>query len=212
MVKKLFWENPYTTQLTTHLRTVSGDKVTLEETIFYAFSGGQERDTGTIAGKQVLDTQQDRLDIVYTLEPDHNLQTADEVIVTIDWQRRYKLMRLHFAAEIVLELAYQTLSGIEKIGAHIAEDKSRIDFLWPESITPHLQSLQTATNTLIQNNLTIVSDFSDEQMQRRYWQIDGFARVACGGTHPKSTGEVGFISLKRKNIGKSKERIEITLV
>ena len=54
-----------------------------------------------------------------------------------------------------------------------------------------------------------MSAFSDEENQRRCWGIEGFARVACGGTHLKKTGEVGEIDLKRKNVGKGKERIEI---
>ena len=48
--------------------------------------------------------------------------------------------------------------------------------------------------------------------QRRFWKIDGFAEVSCGGTHVKSTAEVGFVRLKRVNIGGGKERIEISLV
>ena len=118
-------------------------------------------------------------------------------------------MRLHFAAELVLELAYRTLDPIEKVGAHIAEDKARIDFQWPEPITPHLPGLAAAANAIVVEDRAIESAFSDEAREERYWKIDGFARVPCGGTHLKRTGEVGRIALKRKNIGKGKERIEI---
>jgi len=45
-----------------------------------------------------------------------------------------------------------------------------------------------------------------------YWEIDGFSKVPCGGTHVKSTAEVGLVKLKRVNIGSGKERIEIKLV
>ena len=48
--------------------------------------------------------------------------------------------------------------------------------------------------------------------QRRLWKIDGFAEVPCGGTHVKSTAEVGFITLKRSRPGRSVERIEINLL
>jgi len=54
--------------------------------------------------------------------------------------------------------------------------------------------------------------YIDKKAQRRFWEIEGFSKVPCGGTHVKSTAEVGFISLKRKNIGHSKERIEIRLI
>ena len=58
-----------------------------------------------------------------------------ELKMVIDWERRYQLMRLHFAAEVILALTYQKLKGIEKIGAHIAQDKARIDFRWNENIS-----------------------------------------------------------------------------
>src|SRR5262245_24320446 len=128
MTKKMFWVDPYLTQLDTHITSVDGNQVTVAETIFYAFSGGQESDTGTIGGHRVLEARKDGLEIVYTLEEGHGLKPDDPVQMTIDWERRYRLMRLHFAAEIILELAYQNLGPITKIGAHIAQDKSRIDF------------------------------------------------------------------------------------
>lgn len=67
-------------------------------------------------------------------------------------------------------------------------------------------------NKIIQQDLTIKTGFSDMENQRRFWEIEGFSKVACGGTHVKSTSEVGFITLKRINIGGGKERIEIKLL
>ena len=209
MTKKLFWDDPYRTCLDTTVSTVDGGKITLAETIFFAFSGGQESDRGTIGGRPVLEARKQGQGIVYRLDEDHGLTTGEPVTVAIDWDRRHRLMRLHFAAELVLELAYRALDPIEKIGAHIAEDKARIDFLWPDPITPHLPGLAEAANAIVAEDRPIESAFSDVVTQKRYWKIDGFARVPCGGTHLKSTGEVGSIALKRNNIGKGKERIEI---
>jgi Ser-tRNA(Ala) deacylase AlaX len=212
VTKKLFWHDPYLTHIDTHITAANGQNVTVAETIFYSFAGGQERDTGTIANYPVLDAHKDELEIIYTLPLGHNLQLGDAVTMTIDWERRYRLMRLHFAAEIILELAYQNLTGIEKIGAHIAQDKSRIDFVWHENIAQAFPMLTAKANELITARHPIVSAFSDEPNERRYWEIAGFARVDCGGTHIKHTGEVGTLELKRRNIGKGKERIEIFLV
>ena len=58
----------------------------------------------------------------------------------------------------------------------------------------------------------IQTGFTDVENQRRFWKIEGFAQVPCGGTHVKSTAEVGFVTLKRARSGKSIERIEIKLV
>jgi Ser-tRNA(Ala) deacylase AlaX len=211
MTKKIFWQDPYLTSLDTRVATVGGQDVTIEETIFYAESGGQESDSGTIGGKIVYQARNSGKAIIYRLEPTHGLQQGDRVNVKIDWIRRYRLMRLHFAAEIVLELFYKNFPGIQKVGAHIAADKARIDFLKEESITPFLAEFGREAQDLIDADLPIVSAFSDEEAERRYWMVEGFAQVPCGGTHLKRTGEVGKILLKRKNIGKGKERVEIFL-
>lgn len=211
MTEKVFWRDPYLTTLETRVSSVKGDEVTLEQTIFFAFSGGQESDTGTIGGKRVLEARNDGKEIIYRLEAHHGLSKGESVTMDIDWQRRYKLMRLHFAAEIILELMYRHVPGLEKIGAHIAEDKARIDFFLSENVSSFFSILQQEAEQLIKANHDIISSFSDEENQRRTWEIEGFAKIPCGGTHLKTTGEVGSITLRRKNIGKEKERIEIYL-
>jgi Ser-tRNA(Ala) deacylase AlaX len=209
MPHKLFWQDPYLTQLDTRITRVDGNEVAVAETILYAFSGGQESDSGTLAGKPVLKARKEGKEIFYTLEDGHGLKVDDAVTMTIDWERRYRLMRLHFAAELVLELARQNLKGIEKIGAHISADKARIDFKWPENIATAFPLLAGEANRIVSEDQPIVSAYSDEVNEMRYWEIAGFARVPCGGTHLKRTGEVGRIELKRDNIGKGKERIEV---
>jgi alanyl-tRNA synthetase len=209
MTKKVFWQDPYLTRLDTVITGVNAQEVTVSQTILYAFAGGQESDAGSIGGHTVRQARKDGKEIIYTLDDGHGLALGDDVPMLLDWERRYRLMRLHFAAEIILELTYRRFNAIQKIGAHIAQDKSRIDFDWAENLSPTLPSLQEEAQTLIREDRPILSAFSDEENERRYWEIAGFARVSCGGTHIKTTGEVGQISLKRKNVGKGKERIEI---
>ncbi|WP_431687826.1 alanyl-tRNA editing protein [Hahella sp. NBU794] len=211
MTRKIFWEDPYLTTLSTYVTGVQGAAVTVEETIFYAFSGGQESDHGTIGGFRVISARKEEQEIFYELPQDHALQVGDPVEITIDWERRYRLMRLHFAAELVLELFYRKLGGVDKVGAHIAEEKARIDFSWPQSISPLLPDIDADAQRLIDENRDIISAFSDADAERRYWRVEGFAEVPCGGTHLTRTGEVGRISMKRKNVGKGKERVEIYL-
>ncbi|ELB2821708.1 alanyl-tRNA editing protein [Vibrio alginolyticus] len=211
MSEKLFWVNPYQTELNSRVTNVDGNKVELDQTIFFAESGGQESDEGTINGIPVLIAQKLGVRLIYTLESSPNFTLGDIVTTNIDWKRRYALMKLHFAAEVVLEMFYQRWEGIVKIGAHISENKSRIDFEWSENIGPLLKEIETDVQDLINSDSVIISDFSDQESERRYWRVDGFAQVPCGGTHLKRTSEVGQIQLKRKNIGKGKERVEITL-
>ena len=209
MTHKLFWEDPYRSVQDAQVVRVDGDLVTVDATIFYALSGGQESDAGTIGGFPVLEARKDGLEIFYRLPVGHGLKSGDPARIEIDMARRLRLMRLHFAAELTLELVCQRFPGIEKIGAHIAADKARIDFALAESVAPHLPALTLEVTEIILRDLPIVSAFSDESRERRFWRIDGLAAVPCGGTHLKRTGEVGAVSLKRKNIGRGKERVEI---
>jgi Ser-tRNA(Ala) deacylase AlaX len=210
-MRKVFWDNPYQQTLTTTVKAVDGNRVLLAETIAFSFSGGQESDKATINGLPVLHSEIEDLLIYYTLTDGHGLVPGDAVTMEIDWPRRYRLMRLHFAAELILELVTRKL-GLEKIGAHIAENKARIDFVFDMNISAHFDELLKDYKDIIRRDEVIKTEFSDVENQRRFWQIDGFSKVPCGGTHVKSTTEVGFVTLKRVNIGSGKERIEIKLV
>ncbi len=210
-VEKAFWSDPYATTLETIVADVVGDDITVQRTVFFAFSGGQESDTGTIGGHRVAQARKVGRQIDYTLEPGHGLRPGDPVTMAIDWPRRHRLMRLHLAAEIILELVYREMDPIEKIGAHIAEDKARIDFAWDETLAAALPELHRKAAALIKADHPFITGFSDAVAERRYWEIAGFARVPCGGTHLKFTGEIGAIRLRRRNPGKGKDRIEFTL-
>jgi Ser-tRNA(Ala) deacylase AlaX len=190
---------------------VKGTQVLLVETIAFSFSGGQESDKAQINGLPILGSVMDGSLIYYTLQDGHGLNKGDEVTLTIDWPRRYKLMRLHFSAELVLEIVTRKFH-FEKIGAHIAETKARIDFIYDQNISTHFETILEEYNEIIKSDKVIQTGFTDVASQKRYWKIEGFSQVPCGVTHVKSTGEVGYITLKRVNIGGSKERIEIRLV
>lgn len=210
-VNKLFWVNPYLTNILTKVTSVNGPFVTLEDTIIYTFSGGQQSDFGRIGDFEVVDSKKDGFEIIYQISEDHNLEVGQDVAVSIDWDKRYRIMKLHFAAEIILELMYQHFNRPEKIGANITSEKARIDFYWDGKISDTFPILEAKAKMLIESDLEISSEFTDEVNQRRCWEIDGFGKVACGGTHIKRTGEIGGIKLKRNNIGGGKERIEIYL-
>lgn len=210
-MKKIFWENPYQTSLVTKVASVEGNQVLFEETIAYSFAGGQESDKATVNGIPILDSFMQGTLIYYMLPERHGLLKGDEVTMEIDWPRRHRLMRLHFAAELILEIVTQKYH-LQKIGAHIAEDKARIDFISEHNVSAYFDAILSQYNEIITSNKAIQKDYSDRENQRRFWKIEGFAQVPCGGTHVNTTGEVGYVTLKRDRPGKSKERIEIRLV
>jgi Ser-tRNA(Ala) deacylase AlaX len=210
-MRKVFWDSPYQINFNTYITLVNNNEVLLNETIAYSFSGGQESDRAWINEHPVLNSRMEGSFIFYTLAEHHGLRAGEQVIMKIDWDRRLKLMRLHFAAELILEIITQKFQ-LEKIGAHIAEDKARIDFKFSANISSVFDEVLAQYNPIIEQSMPIQTGFLDISTQRRFWKIEGFAQVPCGGTHVHSTAEVGFVALKRVNLGKNAERIEMRLV
>lgn len=210
-MERAFWNTPYMTELKARVLSIEGRNVRISPTIFFAESGGQESDRGTINNIEVIQANIVGEEIIYSLDAEPDFVVGDTVNVVIDWPRRYALMRLHFAAEIVLELFYKKCPTIKKIGAHIAENKARIDFIHEGNISQHFPDILDKVERLIAEDLPIESRFTDAQHLRRCWYIEGFSEVPCGGTHLRKTGEVGRVRLKRNHLGAQKERVEIYL-
>jgi Ser-tRNA(Ala) deacylase AlaX len=103
-MRKVFWDDPYQQALTTVVSQVNGNEILFQETIAYSFSGGQESDKAWINDLPIIDSRKEGNLIHYTLPERHGLSVGDVIKMTIDWPRRYGLMRLHFAAELVLEI------------------------------------------------------------------------------------------------------------
>jgi Ser-tRNA(Ala) deacylase AlaX len=229
MTHFLFWDDPYLTALDTTVLAVDGNQVILKDTIAYAEAGGQESDRAKINHLAILESILDpeKRFITYTLPEKHNLEPGTPVRMEIDWARRYRLMRLHFACELILVLMNRHFGkkkqgeelqpeeidhvGIEKVGAHMAEDKARVDFQLSENIEVYFPMLQSAFKAIIDADLPIKTGYMHPEHRIRYWRIEGLATVPCGGTHVKTTSEIGNVHLRRKRANKGVERIYITL-
>jgi len=212
MVKKLFWKDPYMKECYAKVTAIEGNKVWLDQTIFFAFSGGQASDKGAINNINVLEAvKQSKDEIYYVLEKEPNFAVGDNVKVDIEWDYRYKIMKLHSAAHIVYYFFIEKAGEQKVIGSNISIDKARLDFAYNESVGPLLEEIQEKTNKTIDEGIDIKMFYDEKDPTRRLWEC-GKWLMPCGGTHVKNTKEIGQVKLKRKNIGSRKERIEVTLV
>ena len=208
--KKLFNEDAYMKEASAVVVSVNGNDVVLDQTIFFAFSGGQAGDYGTIKGVKLTGLRIDGDVIVHTVEDASGFSAGDKVELALDWDRRYKLMRLHSAAHVVYFFAVKTIGKEEIIGSNVDVSKSRLDFVMDRSVGEYLPEIERLTNEFISGcvDMTVCED--SDNPGRRIWRC-GDMEMPCGGTHVKNTEEIGKIRLKRKNIGSGKERIEIML-
>ena len=213
--KKLFWDDPYQTECLAKVTEINGRKVKLDQTIFYAFSGGQESDEGTINGIKVVQAikegdKEDIVDIEYELENDPDFNVGIEIKVVIDKEKRSRLMRLHSAAHIVYYFVIKRLGKVRIVGSNVSSDKARMDFGYDEPFQDKLPEIEEEVNAFLEEDHKIIMKNDSKKVDLKWWTC-GDWEMPCGGTHVKSTKEIGRIKLSRKNKGKGRERIEMYL-
>jgi Ser-tRNA(Ala) deacylase AlaX len=210
---KLFWKDPYLKECEATVISIDENEITLDRTIFYAFSGGQSSDSGFIGEIPVKEAIVRGEDIIYVLEEEPNFKVGDKVIVRIDWDKRYKIMKLHSAAHVIFFIFEEKTKAKKIIGSNVNEEKSRLDYLYEENISEFLPEVEKEANEeIFSNDMKVKTYFDKENPEKRWWELPKKGwKCPCGGTHVKNMNEIKTIRLKRKNIGKGKERIEIYL-
>jgi Ser-tRNA(Ala) deacylase AlaX len=211
----LFWKDPYMKEFEAKVVSVNGKEVVLDRTCFFPQGGGQVGDAGFLNDVRVVDTRKDEnYDVTHFLEKDAPFKVGEVVKGRIDWEKRYRTMRLHSAAHVVYYILMDMLGEKCKLASSgiVNEKKDITDYITDSLEKEKLVVVEAKANELIRKGGEIRT-WSDEQKPNyRYWEIDGFPKMPCGGTHPKRLGEIGEIVVQRgKKPGAGKERIEILL-
>jgi len=208
--------------------------VTLDRTVFYPTGGGQPGDTGVLRAAD--GTAWTVVDAVKGSSPDdvrHLLAEGvappapgTEVEAEIDWQRRYRHMRMHTALHLVCAVVDAGITG-----AQVNAERSRIDLDWPnpdmtkDEITARLAEIVAANRPV--RSIWIDDDELDARLELvksmsvapprgfgrvRLLEVDGVDLQACGGTHVAATGEIGAVEIaKIENKGKQNRRLHVVL-
>jgi len=210
----LYWEDPYLKEFKARVVKVEGNRVALDRSCFYPRGGGQVGDTGLVENMKVLDTVKDEEGLVWhVLEGEASFSEGQEISGTIDWERRFKIMRLHSAAHVVYYMMLKVFgSECRPPTSGIVDDlKDRSDYLFSQGIDKEkLKQVEDLANQFISDGKPIKT-WTDEK-GTRHWFVKGLPEMFCGGTHLRNTSEIGVVRVKRgSKPGAGKERIEITL-
>lgn len=162
-----------------------------------------------------MDTRRTNDEVIHILERESAFASGQKVKGRIDWDRRYRIMRLHSAAHLVF-YAMKEVFGEECRPASsglLDDEKDRSDYLFEAPIDrAKLAEVEERVNKLIAFSLPITHAAAREDPNRLLWRIAGYEPLACGGTHVRNTVEIGRVKVERgKKPGKGKERIEISL-
>lgn len=234
-MEKLYLEDSYIKEWEAEVEEVSKQKfIVLNKTAFYPISGGQPWDEGIITTK---DGQEFK--VVYTGIFDEKissevdkpgLKKGDKVICKINWERRYRLMKMHTAVHILSEVIHRDTNAMIT-GGQLGIEKSRMDFALQEYDPERIKFYIEEANKILEKELEIKVSFLSREDALKISQISKLAKglspnlkiikivdigsfdiQADGGTHVKNTKEVGKIKLlKIDNRGKNNRRIYFTL-
>ena len=227
--------DPAVREFTAEVVGVDGRTVTLSETYFYAESGGQPADRGTIDGIQLEDVRTADGAVRHTLATDPSFEAGETVTGVVDDGFRTYCMRAHTASHVLYGAGRRLLDDLGYGGFDISESKVRVDFTTStdidDAVLVELERLvnravwesrdvswtevptdeATARDDIAFNTKTEEGVMNDADTVRVV-EIDGWDVAACGGTHVANTSEIGPVTLlERSNPGEGLTRVEFAV-
>jgi misacylated tRNA(Ala) deacylase len=226
LAELLFRDDPYLAACEATVVSVHDNVVELDRTVFYPLGGGQAGDTGRIGEWQVLDTRKSENSVLHMLEPGAKPSPGEKLEIRIDWERRYRLMRLHTALHLLGAVVKAPVTG-----GRIGDDKAHLDFdiemekLVKDEIEARLNELTKAsiktqarwiTDAELDARPELVKTMSVApprgEGRVRLLEIPGVDLQACGGTHVRNISEIGPLAVARiRSEGKRNKRVTLIL-
>ena len=228
----LYLRDAYLTEFTATVTDVREAAIALDRTAFYPTGGGQACDTGVLAGLRVTEVRKEGADVWHTVEGGPLPAVGDRVSGTIDWERRHQLMRTHTALHVLCGVIWNEWK-VPVTGGNMEPLSARMDFEFdpvPEGFGPRIEELVNAAlahdypiaveflprDTAVQDAdliRTKVSLIPESVTEIRVVDIVGLDKQADGGTHVRSTNEVGRIRVtKLENKGKGNKRVRLEII
>ena len=182
-------------------------EVLLDRTAFYPTSGGQPSDLGKLGDAWVLDVRDDGQDIAHIVDEELSPGPVDGCV---DWGRRFDHMQQH-TGQHLLSAMFQERFGLPTVSFHLGSELCTIDLHGPEPSPDALQGAQRAANAVIFEDRPVNVRYgtADQLAQRgvrkevdregilRAIEIEAADLQPCGGTHVKSTGQIGVVLVRR---------------
>ena len=230
MTRRLYWEDMYAHEFDAEVELVEGNRVVLDQTAFNPRGGGLVSDTGKLNGMKVIEATKEGDNVFHMLEGPPDLRVGDRVHGVLDWDRRFRIMRMHTSAHI-LSAVVNGETGALITGNQINPDESRVDFNLENFDKEKMSHYIDRVNDAVRRELDVKTFFMkrEEALANpgfvklanampptldvlRIVQIGDVDTQADGGVHVKNTREIGrVVGLKTENKGKSNRRLYFTV-
>jgi alanyl-tRNA synthetase len=218
MTERLYYADSYLRSFRAQVVEVAAGGLTvyLDRTAFYPASGGQPCDTGSIADRAVLDVVDEGGRIAHRLSAPLGNGVAD---CAIDWERRFDHMQQH-SGQHLLSAVFAGDFALDTVSFHLGADSATIDLEGGAADPRTVREAERRANAVVFENRPMTVEFEDRAAASglrkpseregtlRIVSIAGLDRSACGGTHVRSTGEIGPILIRKIEKVRETTRVE----
>lgn len=222
MTDELFKDDAYVSEFEAEITSVDGDYVTLGGTAFYPGGGGQVCDTGIIGGVKVVEVKEADGEIVHKV-PGHRFSVGDRIWCSVDWDRRYDLMKGHTAEHLLFNSLHRQDPELNIVKIFISPESKYVivdrDIGWDKISV----AVRFANKVILENHSVRRSVMSKddpdiskirvkldriEEDEISVVEIEDVDLAACCGIHVMETEEIGAIFVSKKTSA-GKDGVEI---
>ena len=220
MTHRHYYTDAYRREFTATVleRSADGTRLYLDETAFYPTSGGQPHDLGTLGGVDVVDVVDEDSRIAHVVSRPIDA-VEPRLVGRIDWTRRYDHMQQH-TGQHLLSAVFEDLFGAKTVSVHFGPESSTLD-LDVEGLTrEQIVTAESRANDVVGEARPVLVTFEDAATAQglrkaseragtlRIVSIEGVDRSACGGTHVRTTAEIGAVLVRSSEKVRKTTRVE----
>ena len=218
MTERLYYQDCYLQKFRARVIETSenGRRAYLDRTAFYPTSGGQPFDTGTLGGANVIEVIDEEERVAHILDAPI---APGEVAAQIDWPRRFDHMQQH-SGQHLLSAVLEELFKIPTLSFHLGAEVCTIDVAAPALTSVQMDRCEVRCAEIVAEARPLAITFEDaaadlglrKESQRtgtlRVVAIPGIDRSACGGTHVRTTAEIGPVLIRKTEKIRGNTRLE----
>lgn len=218
MTERLYYRDCYLQEFSARVVEIAdgGRRVYLDQTAFYPTSGGQPFDTGTLGGADVIEVIDEEDRVAHVLDAPVD---AGEIRAQIDWSRRFDHMQQH-SGQHLLSAVLEELFKIPTVSFHLGAEVCTIDVAAPSLTADRIEQAEVRCAEIVGEARPLTITFEDatadlglrKESQRtgtlRIVDILGIDRSACGGTHVRTTAQIGPVLIRKTEKIRGNTRVE----
>lgn len=233
---KLYYKDPFLSSCEAQVLDVTEKGIFCDQTVAYPEGGGQEGDRGVLSlagnehekisftgthkgvGRCLIISEFHMIQVdspiyhVIDKSQARAFQKGIRIRIRIDTERRAFLTANHSGLHLLIFAIDHLRPGISRsiVGCHIGIESARVDFSSGERFKESdILFAHNCIADLVEKNVSVHFFSHPKEPEVFFWELDGFC-IPCGGTHLSSVGCLGKSVIKRKNIGKGLERLQIS--